>query len=121
MCGSMVEIQSPTAEIIARKQRKKEGNHRAKNGLAYYIGRPKLRQHAVISYNHNQAQSEHKKEFADICVQHYVVIATKAVHRLQHVSLCMELHSPEPENTSLTVTNLMDTGVYSLEETKTTS
>jgi len=35
----------------------------------------------------------------------------------QHVSLGIRLHSPEPENTALTVTNLVD----SLKRTKTTS
>jgi len=47
MCGSMVDIQSPTAEI--RRGKKKEGRRRKKiettaqkyNGLPYYIGRPK--------------------------------------------------------------------------------
>ena len=44
MCGSMVDIQSATAEIRRGKKeekRKKERNHRAKyNGLPYNIGRP---------------------------------------------------------------------------------
>jgi len=40
MCGSMVDIQSPTAEIW-RGKKKKDRNHRAKySGLPYYIGRP---------------------------------------------------------------------------------
>jgi len=43
MCGSMVDIQSPTAEIRRGKQKKEDRNHRAKyNGLPYYIGRPTI-------------------------------------------------------------------------------
>jgi len=45
MCGSMVDIQSPTAKIRwgkrRRRRKKKDRNHRQKyNGLPYYIGRP---------------------------------------------------------------------------------
>jgi len=44
MCGSMVEIQSPTAEIRQgkkkKKDRKKETTGRKYNGLPYFIGRP---------------------------------------------------------------------------------
>jgi len=44
MCGSMVDIQYPTAEIKRGKKKKKEEedrNHTAKcNGLPYYTGRP---------------------------------------------------------------------------------
>jgi len=49
MCGSMVDIQSPTAEIRRGKKRRKKEKERKKkrettgqkyNGLPYYIGRP---------------------------------------------------------------------------------
>jgi len=43
MCGSMVDIQSATAEIRRRKERKKleeETTGQEYNGLPYYIGRP---------------------------------------------------------------------------------
>jgi len=41
MCGSMVAIQSPTAEIRRGKQTEEDRNPRAKyNGLPYYTGRP---------------------------------------------------------------------------------
>jgi len=46
MCGSMVDIQSLTAEIRrGKKRRKKEGKiieitGQKYNGLPYYIGRP---------------------------------------------------------------------------------
>jgi len=40
MCGSMVEIQSATAEIKREKKKKKEETTEQKyNGLPYYIGR----------------------------------------------------------------------------------
>ena len=52
MCGSMADIQSPTAEI--RRGIKKERRRRRKKlqdenmyGLPYYIGRPQTRCHAV--------------------------------------------------------------------------
>jgi len=41
MCGSMVDIQSPTAEIRSGKKKKKiETTGQKYNGLPYYIGRP---------------------------------------------------------------------------------
>ena len=41
MCRSMVDIQSPTAEIRRGKKRKKKEETGLKyNGLPYYIGRP---------------------------------------------------------------------------------
>ena len=48
MCGSMVDIQSTSAEIRRGKNKKKEERRRRKieitgqkyNGLPYYIGRP---------------------------------------------------------------------------------
>jgi len=43
MCGSMVDIQSPTAEIMRGKKkerRKIETTGQKYNGLPYYIGRP---------------------------------------------------------------------------------
>jgi len=47
MCGSMVDIQSPTAEIRQGKKENKEERKKKKettgqkyNGLPYYIGRP---------------------------------------------------------------------------------
>jgi len=44
MCRSMVDIQSPTAEIRRGKKeeedRKKETTGQKYNGLPYYIGRP---------------------------------------------------------------------------------
>jgi len=42
MCGSMVDIQSPTAEIRRGKKerKKKETTGQKYNGLRYYIGRP---------------------------------------------------------------------------------
>jgi len=42
MCGSMVDIQSPTAEIRrGKKERKKiEITEQKYNGLPYYIGPP---------------------------------------------------------------------------------
>jgi len=43
MCGSMVDIQSPTADIRrGKKKRKKkvEITRQKYNGLPYYIGRP---------------------------------------------------------------------------------
>jgi len=41
MCGSTVDIQSPTAEIRqGKKERKKEITGQKYNGLPYYIGRP---------------------------------------------------------------------------------
>jgi len=45
MCGSMVDIQSPTAEIRRgkkekKKERKKETTGQKYNGLSYFIGRP---------------------------------------------------------------------------------
>jgi len=48
MCGSMVDIQSPTAKIRRgkkkKKKKKKEEEERTTgqkyNGLPYYIGRP---------------------------------------------------------------------------------
>jgi len=45
MCGSMVDIQSPTAEIRRGKKRKKEERKieitgQKYNGLPYYTGRP---------------------------------------------------------------------------------
>jgi len=44
MCRSMVDIQSPTAEIRRGKKEEKEKEERKKqdeyNGLPYYIGRP---------------------------------------------------------------------------------
>jgi len=39
MCGSMVDIQSPTAEIRQGKKKKKPQDENI-YGLAYYIGRP---------------------------------------------------------------------------------
>jgi len=38
MCGSMVHIQSPTADI--RRGKEKEITGQKYNGLPYYIGRP---------------------------------------------------------------------------------
>jgi len=41
MCRSMVDIQSPTAEIRrGKKRRRKETTGQKYNGLPYYIGRP---------------------------------------------------------------------------------
>jgi len=47
MCGSMVDIQSPTTEIRRGKKENKEERKKKKettgqkyNGLPYYIGRP---------------------------------------------------------------------------------
>jgi len=45
MCRSMVDIQSPTAEIRRgkkedRRKKKKETTRQKYNGLPYYIGRP---------------------------------------------------------------------------------
>jgi len=42
MCGSMVDVQSPTAEIRRgnKKRKKKEITGQKYNGLPYYIGRP---------------------------------------------------------------------------------
>jgi len=43
MCGSMVDIQSPTAEIRRGKKdrkRKKETTGQKYNDLPFYIGRP---------------------------------------------------------------------------------
>jgi len=41
MCGSMADIQSPTAEIKRGKKRKKEETTGQKyNGLPYSIGQP---------------------------------------------------------------------------------
>jgi len=42
MCGSMVDVQSPTAEIKREKEkrRKIEITGQKYNGLYYYIGRP---------------------------------------------------------------------------------
>jgi len=42
MCGSMVDIQSPTAEIRRgkKKRRKIEITGQKYTGLPYYIGRP---------------------------------------------------------------------------------
>jgi len=43
MCGSMVDIQSPTAEIRRGKKEEKkkiEITGQKYNGLPYYIGRP---------------------------------------------------------------------------------
>jgi len=41
MCGSMVDIQSPTAEIRrGKKEEKKETTGQKYNGLPCYIGRP---------------------------------------------------------------------------------
>jgi len=43
MCGSMVDIQSPTAEIRpGKKEERKKKKPRDENiyGLPYYIGRP---------------------------------------------------------------------------------
>jgi len=44
MCGGMVDIQSPTAEIRRgkkeRRRRKIEITGQKYNGLTYYIGRP---------------------------------------------------------------------------------
>jgi len=41
MCGSMVDIQSPTAEIRQEKKRKKQKpQHENIYGLPYYIRRP---------------------------------------------------------------------------------
>jgi len=42
MCGSMVDIQSPTAEIRRGKKRRRkiETTGQKYNGLPYYIGRP---------------------------------------------------------------------------------
>jgi len=41
MCGSMVDIQSPTAEIRRGKKKEKiEITGQKYNGLPYYIGRP---------------------------------------------------------------------------------
>jgi len=42
MCGSMADIQSPTAEIRRGKARKKQNKRQDENiyGLPYYIDRP---------------------------------------------------------------------------------
>jgi len=48
MCGSMLDIQSPTAEIRRGKKKKERKKERRKiettgqkyNGLPYYIGQP---------------------------------------------------------------------------------
>jgi len=40
MCGSMVDIQSPTAEIRRGKKKKKKKQDEYIYGLPYYIGRP---------------------------------------------------------------------------------
>ena len=43
MCGSMVDIQSPTAEIgeeIKKERKKKKPQDENIYGLPYYIGRP---------------------------------------------------------------------------------
>jgi len=45
MCGSMADIQSPTAEIRRGKKKKKERKKKETtvpkyNGMSYYIGRP---------------------------------------------------------------------------------
>jgi len=45
MCGSMVDIQYPTAEIRRgkkkkKKKKKKETTGQKYNGQSYYIGRP---------------------------------------------------------------------------------
>jgi len=42
MCQSMVNIQSPTAEIRQGKKEEEEGKKQDENiyGLPYYIGRP---------------------------------------------------------------------------------
>jgi len=46
MCGIMVDIQSPTAEIRRGKKKKKKKKKKIEitgpkyNGLPYYIGRP---------------------------------------------------------------------------------
>jgi len=44
MCGSMVDIQSATAEITrgkkGRRRKKKETTGQKYNGMPYYIGRP---------------------------------------------------------------------------------
>jgi len=44
MCGSMVDIQSPTTEIRRGKKKRKKKNNKCQDeniyGLPYYIGRP---------------------------------------------------------------------------------
>jgi len=40
MCGSMVDIQTPIAEIRRGKKKEEETTARKYNGLPYYIGRP---------------------------------------------------------------------------------
>jgi len=54
MCGSMVDIQSPTAEIRRGKKeeerKKKETTGQKYNDLSYYIGRPRLEHDLMITY-----------------------------------------------------------------------
>jgi len=40
MCGSMVDIQSPTAQIIGEEIKKKKPQDENIYGLPYYTGRP---------------------------------------------------------------------------------
>jgi len=40
MCGSMVDIQSPTAKIRRGKKKKEQTTGQKYNGLPYCIGRP---------------------------------------------------------------------------------
>ena len=48
MCGSMTDIQSPTAKIRrGKKERRRKNKRQDENiyGLPYYIGRPQIRNH----------------------------------------------------------------------------